>query len=254
MCVPPRCVEASARVFSAAKHQERGGSRRLKGAPSLDGLGVLGAVVEAGSVVRAGEALGLTQSAVSRVVARLENRIGVRMFRRTARSSISLTNEGGRFYESVAPHLAAIVDATTEASGTSRRVRGRLRVNVDGGVGQFVLTPRLHCPQLALRGVVLHAEPAVIEKAPERVLVADGVSESARDESELGPLFVLDACASERGIDELYTTASALGLACQRPSISRSGFALHRPTGGRSGSRCEPLTMSSSSLGSWIDC
>src|SRR5260370_29498155 len=82
---------------------------------SLDGLGVLGAVVEAGSFVRAGEALGLTQSAVSRAVARLEDRIGVRIFRRTARS-ISLTDEGQRFYESVAPHLAAIVDATTEAA------------------------------------------------------------------------------------------------------------------------------------------
>ena len=109
---------------------------------ALDGLDVLGAVVEAGSFVRAGEALGLTQSAVSRAVARLEDRMGVRRFRRTARS-ISLTDEGRRFYESVAPHLAAIVDATTEAGGSSRRVRGRLRVNVDGGIGQFVLTPRL---------------------------------------------------------------------------------------------------------------
>src|SRR5258708_16355642 len=108
----------------------------------LDGLGLLGAVVEAGSFVGAGEALGLTQSAVSRAVARLEDRVGVRMFRRTARS-ISLTDEGRRFYESVAPHLAAIVDATTEAGGSSSRVRGRLRVNVDEGIGQFVLTPRL---------------------------------------------------------------------------------------------------------------
>ncbi|RKH59600.1 LysR family transcriptional regulator [Corallococcus llansteffanensis] len=109
---------------------------------SLDGLGVLGAVVEAGSFVRAGEALGLTQSAVSRAVARLEERIGVRLFRRTARS-ISLTDEGRLFYESVAPHLAAIVDATTEAGGASTRVRGRLRVNVDGGIGPMVLMPRL---------------------------------------------------------------------------------------------------------------
>jgi DNA-binding transcriptional LysR family regulator len=109
---------------------------------SLDGLDVLGAVVEAGSFVRAGEALGLTQSAVSRAVARLEDRIGVRIFRRTARS-ISLTDEGRRFYESVAPHLAAIVEAMTEAGDSMSRVRGRLRVNVDAGIGQFVLTPHL---------------------------------------------------------------------------------------------------------------
>jgi DNA-binding transcriptional LysR family regulator len=109
---------------------------------SLDGLGLLRAVVEAGSFVGAGEAIGLTQSAVSRAVARLEDRVGVRLFRRTARS-ISLTDEGLRFYKSVAPHLAAIENAAIEAGISSTKVRGRLRVNVDAGIGQFVLTPRL---------------------------------------------------------------------------------------------------------------
>ena len=142
---------------------------------SLDGLGVLSAVVEAGSFVRAGEALGLTQSAVSRAVARLEERIGVRMFRRTARS-ISLTDEGRRFYESVAPHLAAIVDATTEAGGSSSRVRGRLRVNVDGGISQFVLTPRLQ-PFLA-QHPDLSVEIAVRDRMGD--LVRDGFDVSIR--------------------------------------------------------------------------
>jgi DNA-binding transcriptional LysR family regulator len=142
---------------------------------SLDGLGVLGAVVEAGSFVRAGEALGLTQSAVSRAVARLEERVGVRLFRRTARS-ISLTDEGRRFSESVAPHLAAIVDATTEAGASTSRVRGRLRVNVDPGIGQFVLTPRLQ-PFLAQ-----HPDLAVEIAAHDRMgdLVRDGFDVSVR--------------------------------------------------------------------------
>ncbi|SEU16810.1 LysR family transcriptional regulator [Stigmatella erecta] len=108
----------------------------------LDGLGVLHAVVEAGSFVRAGEALGLTQSAVSRAVARIEGRIGVRLFHRTARS-IALTDEGRRFYQAVMPHLAAIEDATVEAGSASAKVRGRLRVNVDGAIGHFVLAPRI---------------------------------------------------------------------------------------------------------------
>src|SRR6187399_223637 len=108
----------------------------------LDGLGTLRAVVEAGSFVGAGERLGLTQPAVSRAVARLEARVGVRMFRRTARS-ISLTDEGRRFYESVAPHLKAIEEATTEATDARAKVRGRLRVNVDPGTAQIVLAPRL---------------------------------------------------------------------------------------------------------------
>lgn len=116
-------------------------SRRFEG-PTLDDLGALRAAVEAGSFVRAAEALGLTQSAVSRAIARLEQRVGVRMFRRTARS-VSLTDEGLRYYESIAPHLAGIEDATIEAGGASAQVRGRLRVNVDWGIGQLVLTPRL---------------------------------------------------------------------------------------------------------------
>lgn len=142
---------------------------------SLDGLGVLGAVVQAGSFVGAGEAMGLTQSAVSRAVARLEERIGVRLFRRTARS-ISLTDEGRRFYESVAPHLAAIADATTEAGGSASRVRGRLRVNVDAGIGQFVLTPRL--PAFLAQHPDLAVEIAVRDRMGD--LVRDGFDVSVR--------------------------------------------------------------------------
>ncbi|XXR53114.1 LysR family transcriptional regulator [Sorangium sp. So ce381] len=141
----------------------------------MDGLGVLRAVVEAGSFVGAGEALGLTQSAVSRAIARLEDRVGVRLFRRTARS-ISLTDEGLRYYESVAPHLAAIEDATIEAGGSSAKVRGRLRVNVDGSVGQFVLTPRLG-PFLA-RHPELSMEIAVRDRMGD--LIRDGFDVAVR--------------------------------------------------------------------------
>ncbi|MDC0678822.1 LysR family transcriptional regulator [Sorangium atrum] len=152
------------------KSRPRGFDRR-----SLDGLGVLRAVVEAGSFVGAGEALGLTQSAVSRAIARLEDRVGVRLFRRTARS-ISLTDEGLRYYESVAPHLAAIEDATIEAGGSSAKVRGRLRVNVDGSVGQFVLTPRLG-PFLA-RHPELSMEIAVRDRMGD--LIRDGFDVAVR--------------------------------------------------------------------------
>ena len=51
----------------------------------LSGVSVLAAVVEAGNFARAGEALGLTPSAISRAVARLEARLGVRLFERTPR-------------------------------------------------------------------------------------------------------------------------------------------------------------------------
>ena len=63
---------------------------------ALSGIGVLSAVIEAGTFARAGEAMGLTQPAVSRAVARLEERVGIRIFNRTARA-ITLTDEGRRF-------------------------------------------------------------------------------------------------------------------------------------------------------------
>jgi DNA-binding transcriptional LysR family regulator len=96
----------------------------------LSGVTVLAAVIEAGTIVRASEALGLTASAVSRAVSRLEARVGVRLLDRTTRS-LSLTDEGRRFYERVGPHLDGIEEAAIEASGSASIVRGRLRVNVD---------------------------------------------------------------------------------------------------------------------------
>jgi DNA-binding transcriptional LysR family regulator len=96
----------------------------------LSGVTVLAAVVEAGTIVRASEALGLTASAVSRAVSRLEARVGVRLLDRTTRS-MSLTDEGRRFYERVGPLLDGIEEAAIEASGSASIVRGRLRVNID---------------------------------------------------------------------------------------------------------------------------
>ena len=108
----------------------------------LSGIEVLVAVVEARSFVRAAESLGLTQSGVSRAVARLEHRVGVRLFDRTARA-IALTEEGRRFYQQVKPHLSSIEDAAIQAGGSAMAVRGRLRVNVDPFFARLVLAPRL---------------------------------------------------------------------------------------------------------------
>jgi DNA-binding transcriptional LysR family regulator len=52
----------------------------------LNGLNVLAAVAEAGNFVRAGEALGLTQSGVSRAMQRLEQQLGVGLLDRTPQS------------------------------------------------------------------------------------------------------------------------------------------------------------------------
>ena len=103
---------------------------------------MLAAVIEGGSFVKAAEALGLSASGVSRAVARLEARIGARLLDRTTRS-LRLTDEGARFYQQVAPHLDGIEEAAILASGSSKTVRGRLRVNADPFFSRLVLAPRL---------------------------------------------------------------------------------------------------------------
>ena len=106
----------------------------------LSGVEVLVAVIETGSFVRAAEALGLSDSGVSRAIARLEARVGVRLLERTTRS-LRLTDEGGRFYAEAAPLLAQLADAALALTSSRKAVRGRLRVEIDPFFSRLVLAP-----------------------------------------------------------------------------------------------------------------
>lgn len=126
----------------------------------------MAAVVEAGNFGRAGEALGLTPSGVSRAVARLEARIGVRLFDRTPRAA-RLTEEGQGFYNSVMPLLGGIEEAAAAAAGAAAAVSGKLRVSVDPWFSRMVLAPRLHAfldrhPALSLELVVSNHREAMM--------------------------------------------------------------------------------------------
>jgi DNA-binding transcriptional LysR family regulator len=141
----------------------------------LGGVGVMAAVVETGNFARAGDALGLTQSGVSRAIARLEMRIGVRLFDRTPRA-VTLTDEGRRFHQSVMPLLTGLEEAATDAAGSAAAVRGRLRINVDPFFARLVLAPRL--------GKFLTAYPELSVEIVGRdrlgELVADGFDAAVR--------------------------------------------------------------------------
>jgi DNA-binding transcriptional LysR family regulator len=93
-------------------------------------ISVFAAVVDVGTFAAAADVVGMTPPGVSRAIARLEKRLDIRLFNRTTRS-MSLTEEGRRFYEQVIPHLAGLEEAAIAASGSTSAVRGRLRVNLD---------------------------------------------------------------------------------------------------------------------------
>jgi DNA-binding transcriptional LysR family regulator len=109
---------------------------------TLNGVGVLTAIVDCGSFAAAGVALDMSQSGVSRSVARLETRLGIRLFDRTTRS-VTLTDEGRRFYEQIVPLLGALEEAAASAAQGASAVRGRLRVNMDPFFSRLVLGPRV---------------------------------------------------------------------------------------------------------------
>ena len=123
----------------------------------LSGVSVLAAVVDGGSFVKAAELIGLTDSGVSRAISRLESRLGARLLDRTTRS-VTLTDEGRRFYEEVKPHLNAIEDAASIAAGSVSAVRGRLKIDIDPFFLPLVLAGRLgvfceRFPELAIEFV-----------------------------------------------------------------------------------------------------
>src|SRR5271168_3016623 len=124
----------------------------------LTGVGVLAAVTESGNFARAAESLGLTPSGVSRAVARLETRVGVRLFDRSPRA-VTLTEEGRRFHAQILPLLAGLEEAAADAVGAAATVGGRLRVSVDPWFARMVLAPRL--PQLMRRYPRLSVELTV---------------------------------------------------------------------------------------------
>jgi len=141
----------------------------------VNGISVLSAIIDSGTFAAAGDVLNMSQSGVSRAIARLEGRLGIRLLERTTRS-VGLTEEGRRFYEQVAPLLAGLEEAAASAAQGTTAVRGRLRVNIDPYFSRLILGPRL--------GTFLEAYPQLslelITRDQVGDLVADGFDLAVR--------------------------------------------------------------------------
>lgn len=109
---------------------------------NLNEIVVFMAVVDAGSFVAGGQALGLTRSAAGKAVGRLEDRLGARLLNRTTRT-LSLTDEGRVFYDRGLTILAAVDDAEASVAGHAGTPRGLLRLTVPDAFGRLVILPLL---------------------------------------------------------------------------------------------------------------
>ena len=129
-------------------------------------------VIELGGFSPAARACRMTPSAVSKLIARLETRLGARLVNRSTRKLL-LTPEGCVFYERAAGILADIEEAERSA-GAGERPVGRIRFNTSASYAAHILAPVL--PEfLALHpGVTLDIvqTDAVIDLLAERTDVA----------------------------------------------------------------------------------
>lgn len=98
------------------------------------------AVVDGGSFVQAADALDMSKPAVSRHVAELEARLGVRLLHRTTRK-LSLTEDGRLFYGRCKTVLADVEVAEEEITAKSVAVKGLIKVNVPVSFGLWELAP-----------------------------------------------------------------------------------------------------------------
>ncbi|KAA3498038.1 LysR family transcriptional regulator [Rhizobium rhizogenes] len=98
-------------------------------------------VVELGGFSRAAAAANMTPSAVSKLIARLEARLGARLLNRSTRQ-LQITPEGCAFYERATRILADLEEAE-RAVGEGEQPVGRVRINTSASYATHILAPIL---------------------------------------------------------------------------------------------------------------
>ncbi|HAT33545.1 MAG TPA: LysR family transcriptional regulator [Janthinobacterium sp.] len=163
------------------------------------------AVVDNGSFVRAADAINGSKAAVSRLVADLERRLGVRLLNRTTRK-LSLTDDGKLFHARCTDLLDTLEEAESELNARTGEASGHLRVAAPVTFGNNLLAP--------LWGEFLTKHPKVSldVSLSDRTadLVEEGLDLAVRISRAPHPVFIarrlattrMIACASPRYLDE----------------------------------------------------
>jgi len=99
-------------------------------------------VIKHSSYAKAADELGLSPSGVSRIISRLEERLGARLVQRTTRK-LSLTEAGAAFHARTVQILSDLAEAEAEVQATTLAPRGTLRVSAPVVFGQLYVAPLL---------------------------------------------------------------------------------------------------------------
>jgi len=161
----------------------------------LDGMVIFASVVEAGAFGAAGKRLGHSASHISKSVAALEQRLGVRLLNRTTRS-VSLTDDGRAYYE----RCRIIVDLAEEASAIAEqrhaKPEGKLRLTAPVSFGLS------HLAELLPRFMDLYPDVILDVEFNDRMvdLVAEGFDLAIRVGQLSDSALISTRLAESRGV------------------------------------------------------
>ena len=107
-----------------------------------DGIQEFLAVVETGGFTPAARRLGVSNSHISRQVARLEDRLGVKLLARSTRS-VRVTEAGQLYFQRMSDIASAIDDADQSVAGLEANLTGKVRISLAGALAEDVIAPAL---------------------------------------------------------------------------------------------------------------
>ncbi|MBL8607610.1 MAG: LysR family transcriptional regulator [Myxococcales bacterium] len=146
---------------------------------ALDDLAVFLAIAAAGSFTLAARRSAIPKSTVSRAVARLEQRLGVALLRRTTRR-VALTDDGRQLALAAAPHLEGLREALAVAHDDDGELQGVVRVTAPAFTGATIVAQRL--------GAFARAHPRVRIELDTSNVIRDLVAEGWDLGVRVGPL------------------------------------------------------------------
>ena len=164
--------------------------------------------VERNGFTPAARDLGVTPSAVSKLVTRLERRLGVRLLQRSTRR-LALTAEGEIYFERVQRIVGEIEDAESDVMRFGGEPRGRVRMSLGTAFATYALVPAL--PEFTARFPEITLDLVVTEYAVD--LVEAGIDLAIR----VGPLGDVNLAA--RRIGELERVISAAPAYLERHGV-----------------------------------
>ncbi|ANY79316.1 LysR family transcriptional regulator [Microvirga ossetica] len=178
-------------------------------------------VVDLGGFSAAARALRMTPSAVSKLIARLEARLGARLVNRSTRK-LQLTPEGSAFHDR-AVRVLADLDEAERSAAAGATPRGRLRVNTNVPFGTHYLIPLL---------------PGFLERHPEvtvEVTLTDTVVDLLEDRADVairvGPLKSSQLVARKLGESRMMLVASPAYLSAHGTPQTPGDLARHNLLG-----------------------